>query len=78
MLYTYRIIGKVSISEVKRFMEESKNMTEDKVIPKRKEILKIIHHKSFLNNFLIIIIYLLVLSLFISFLFMIIFGYNNL
>jgi magnesium-transporting ATPase (P-type) len=46
--YTYRVTGKVSLSEVKAFGKESKNMTKNTVIPKSKEVLKILHHHSFL------------------------------
>ena len=78
MLYTYRVIGKVSLKEVKTFDKESENMTKNTLIPKREEVLEIIHQHSFLSNFLIVFVYLLVSSLFISFLFMIIFGLKNL
>ena len=76
--YVERVSGKVFARIFSDFTKKSRNITKNEKIVEGEEVNKTFNHWIFLNNVLVVLIYLLVSSLFISFLFMIIFGLNNL
>ena len=76
--YVERVSGKVFARIFSDFSKESRNMAKNKYDTEGGEVNKTFNHWILLNKVLVVLIYLLVSSLFISFLFMIIFGLKNL
>jgi hypothetical protein len=76
--YVERVSGKVFARIFSDFSKESRNITNNKKSVEGEEVRKTFNHWILLNKVLVILIYLLVSSLLISFLFMIIFGLKNL
>jgi len=76
--YVERVTGRVAKSQIAVFRKELKNMNENKKKLEGEESIKTLNYHTLLNRTLVILIYLLVSSLFISFLFMIMFGLKNL
>ena len=76
--YVERVTGRVAKSQIEVFRKELKNMNENKKKLEGEESIKTLNYHTLLNRTLVLLIYLLVLSLFISFLFMIMFGLKNL
>jgi hypothetical protein len=72
--YVERVIARAFIKEFSDHSKEKKNTAKNKKDSKREEVSKAFKYYGLLNKALVILIYLLVSSLFISFLFMIIFG----
>ncbi|MBU4349250.1 hypothetical protein KJ830_04405 [bacterium] len=76
--YVERVAGGVFVKTFSDLSKESKNMVNNKYDTEEKKVKKTLNHWRLLNKILVVLIYLLVSSLFISFLFMIIFGLKNL
>ncbi len=76
--YVERAAGEVFVKIFTDFKNEEKYMAKNKKDTEGKEVRKTFNHWILLNKVLVVLISLLVLSLFISFLFMIIFGLQNL
>lgn len=76
--YVERVTGKVAKGQILALRKELKGMNGNKKISEGEESIKILNYHTLLNRTLVILIYLLVLSLFISFLSMIMFGLKNL
>ncbi len=76
--YVERVSGKVFARIFSDYSKEEKNMSKNKKDTEGEEVKKTFNHWVLLNKALVVLIYLLVSSLFISFLFMIIFGVKNL
>lgn len=76
--YVERVSGKVFARILSDYSKEKKNMSKNKKDTEGEEVKKTFNHWVLLNKVLVVLIYLLVSSLFISFLFMIIFGLRNL
>jgi len=76
--YVERVSGKVFARIFSDFSKKSRNITKNEKSVEGEEVNKTFNHWILLNKVLIGLIYLLVSSLFISFLFMIIFGLKNL
>jgi len=76
--YVERVSGVVFAKIFSDYSKEKKNMAKNKKDIEGEEVNKTFNHWVLLNKVLVVLIYLLVSSLFISFLFMIIFGLKNL
>ena len=76
--YVERVAGGVFVKIFSDLSKESKNMANNKFDTEEEKVKKTLNHWRLLNKILVVLIYLLVSSLFISFLFMIIFGLKNL
>ena len=76
--YVERVVSGVFINEISDSSKEKKNMAKNKKDANGGELRKLFKYYTLLNKVLVVLIYLLVSSLFISFLFMIIFGLKNL
>ena len=76
--YVERVVVRVFIKEFSDYSKEKKNTAKNKKDSKGEEVSKAFKYYGLLNKALVVLIYLLVSSLFISFLFMIIFGVKNL
>ena len=79
--FVERVAGGLFIKDFSDFSKESKEskyMADNKIDAKGKEAMETLKYCILLNKILVVLIFLLVSSLFISFLFMIIFGLKNL
>ena len=76
--YVERVSGKVFARIFSDYSKESKNMPKNIKDIEGEEVNKTFYHWVLLNKILVVLISLLVLFLFISFLFMIMFGLKNL
>jgi hypothetical protein len=76
--YVERVAGNIFVKDFSDLSKESKNMDDNKYNIEEKRTKKTLKHWRLLNKLLVVLIYLQVSSLFISFLLMIIFGYKNL